>query len=75
MPALNQISQTAPDAVTILQILYFCDPENISISILKQRCGALNQEERSDISIVSAVSKLRTVINLFQSSVHLFKVI
>ncbi|SLM33812.1 hypothetical protein LPUS_01024 [Lasallia pustulata] len=75
MPALNQISQTAPDAVTILRILCFCDPENIPISILKQGCGALNQEERSDIPVASAVSELRTVINLFQSSVRLSKAI
>ena len=75
MPALKRISQTAPDAVTILRILCFCDPENIPISILKEGCGALDQEERSDILAASAINELGTVIDLFRSSVRLSKAI
>lgn len=72
IPALERI---APDAVTLLRILSFCDPERIPISILKQGCGALYREERSDIHIASAVNELGAVIDLFRSSVRLSKAI
>jgi len=75
MPALNRISQTAPDAVTLLRILCFCDPERIPIGILKQGCGALDQRERSDIPVASVVNEFETVIDLFRSSVRLSKAI
>ncbi|KAL8816312.1 MAG: hypothetical protein Q9191_008353, partial [Dirinaria sp. TL-2023a] len=75
MPTVESISQTAPDALTLLRILCFCDPENIPISILKQGCGALYQEEGSDIPMASAVNELEAVIDLFRSSVRLSKAI
>jgi len=75
MPALNRISQTAPDALTLLRILSFCDPENIPISILKQGCGALYRGDRRDRPIASAVNELEAVIGLFQSSTRLSKAI
>ncbi len=75
MPALNRISQTAPDALTLLRILSFCDPENIPVSILKQGCGALYQGDRRDRPIASAVNELGAVIGLFQSSTRLSKAI
>ena len=34
-PALSKIQATAPDAVTLLRVLCFCDPEGISIGIIK----------------------------------------
>jgi len=75
MPALNKISQTMPDAVTLLRILCFCDPERIPVSILKQGCDALFQEDRRDIPIASAVNELEAVIGLFRSSIRLSKAI
>ena len=75
MPALNRISQTTPDALTLLRILSFCDPENIPVSILKQGCGALYQGDRRDRPIASAVNELGAVIGLFQSSTRLSKAI
>lgn len=75
MPALNRISQTTPDALTLLRILSFCGPENISVNILKQRCDALYQRDRRDRFIASAVNELETIIELFQSSTRLSKAI
>ena len=75
IPTVESISQTASDALILLRILCFCDSENISISVLKQKCNALYQKERSDILTASAISELKAVIDLFQSLVRLFKVI
>jgi len=75
MPTLNRISQTASDALTLLRILFFCDLENISVSILKQECGALYQRDRRDRLIASAVNELEAIIELFQSSTRLSKAI
>ena len=75
MPALNRISQTAPDAVTLLRILCFCDPESIPISVLKRGCGALSQEDRRDIPTAPAVNEIDAVIGLFRSSIRLSKAI
>ena len=75
MPALNRISQTAPNALTLLRILSFCDPESIPISILKDECGALHEEGRRDIPRASAVNKLEAIIDLFRSSIRLSKAI
>lgn len=44
-PALSWIQQTVPDAVTLLRILCFCDPEGVPISIFKEGCDALHQED------------------------------
>ena len=49
-PALNWIQQTAPDAVTLLRLLCFCDPEGIPISIFTQGCKALHQEDGYKLS-------------------------
>lgn len=43
-PALIKIKDI-PDAMTLLRILCFCDPEGISISIFKQGGDALEQED------------------------------
>lgn len=43
-PALRKIKDI-PDALTLLRILCFCDPEGISISIFKQGGDALDQED------------------------------
>ncbi|KAI4247881.1 MAG: hypothetical protein L6R42_009493 [Xanthoria sp. 1 TBL-2021] len=75
MPALNRVSQTAPDAVTLLRILCFCDPENIPISILKQGCGALSQEGERVIHTASAANARGAVIDLFRSPIRLSKAI
>ena len=45
-PALSQIRETAPDAVTLLRMLCFCDPEGIPISMFKQGCDALPPEHQ-----------------------------
>ena len=75
VPALDRILQTAPDAVTLLRIVCFCDPENIPISILKQGCDVLSQEVKRDILTATAVNELEAVIGLFRSSVRLSKAI
>lgn len=75
MPALERISQTALDAVTLPRILFFCDPERNPISILKQGCGALYRDEGSDIPVAWAVYELGAVINLLRSFVRLSKAI
>ncbi|KAL8697122.1 MAG: hypothetical protein Q9201_007299 [Fulgogasparrea decipioides] len=75
VPALNRILQTAPDALILLRILSFCDPENIPISILRQGCEALYQEDRRNISISSVVNELEAVISLFRSSIRLSKAV
>ncbi|KAL9035768.1 MAG: hypothetical protein Q9180_004677 [Flavoplaca navasiana] len=75
MPALNRVSQTAPDAVTLLRILCFCDPENIPISILKQGCAALSQEDERVIPKASAADARGAVIDLFRSPIRLSKAI
>ena len=75
MPALNKILQTAPDALTLLQIFSFCDPENIPISILKQGCCDLYQESMRDVPVASAGNELEAIIELFRSSTRLAKAI
>ena len=75
MSTLKRISQTTSDAVTVLRILCFCDFENISVNILKEKCDVLNQNERSDILVVSTINELETTIDQFRSSVRLFKAI
>ena len=67
MPALNKILQTAPDALTLLRLLCFCDPENIPLSILVQGCCDLYQEYRCDVLVASAVNELEAIIDLFRS--------
>lgn len=74
-PALKKIQGTAPDALTLLRVLCFCDPENIPISIFTQGCGALYQEDRRDIPPVRALDELEAVIALFRSQMRLSKVI
>lgn len=74
-PALDRISQTAPDAVALLRNLSFCDPESIPISILKQGCDALYQEDMRNVSTTSAVNELKAVIGLLLSPIRLSKAI
>lgn len=71
MPVFNRISQTAPDALTLLRIFCFCDPERIPISILEQGCRALSQEDRRNIPTAIA----EAVDGLFRSSIRLRKAI
>ncbi|KAK3166744.1 hypothetical protein OEA41_009869 [Lepraria neglecta] len=66
-PALNKIQQTVPDAMTLLRILCFCDPEGIPISIFQQGCDALYQEDRSRLSKAREVDKLEAVRGLRHS--------
>ena len=75
MPGLEKISQTAPDSVILLRILCFCDPENIPISIFKQGCAVLSQEDGRDLPTASAINELEAVIGLFRSSIRLSKAI
>ncbi|KAL8874887.1 MAG: hypothetical protein Q9198_006681 [Flavoplaca austrocitrina] len=75
MPALNRISQTAPDAATLLRIFCFCDPENIPISILKQGYGALSEGGERVMPTESAANARRAVIDLFRSPIRLSKAI
>ncbi|KAL8785151.1 MAG: hypothetical protein Q9195_008755 [Heterodermia aff. obscurata] len=75
MPASDRISHTASDAVTLLRILSFCDPESIPISILKQGCGALDQKDMHTRSTASAVNELEAVTGLLQSAIRLSKAI
>ena len=75
MPALNRISQTAPDAVTLLRVLCFCDPESIAISVLKRGCGALSPEDWRDLPTAPAVNDIEAVVGLFRSSIRLSKAI
>ena len=75
MSIVENISQTASNALILLRILCFCNSENISINILKQKCDALYQKEKNDILITSAINKLETIINLFRFLIHFFKVI
>ncbi|KAL8907713.1 MAG: hypothetical protein Q9171_005754 [Xanthocarpia ochracea] len=75
MPPLNRISQTAPDAVTLLRILCFCDPESIPISVLKQGCSVLSQEDWRDTPTGPAVNEIEAVVGLFRSSIRLSKAI
>ena len=67
IPALNRIRQTAPDAVTLLRVLCFCDPEGIPISIFTQGCDVLNQESRYRSSRERAVNSLGSVKGLRHS--------
>ena len=73
MPALTTISQTAPDAVTLLRILCFCDPEGIPINILEDGCDALMQ--RGELETAVATTGLETVVSLFRSSIRISKAI
>jgi len=75
MPTLNKILQTAPDALTLLRIFSFCDPENIPISILKHGCCALYKENMRDVPIASAINELKAIVDLFRSSIRLAKAI
>ena len=74
-PALNRIQQVVPDAVTLLRVLCFCDPEGISISIFTQGCEALHEEDRDRSLEAQTVDKLKAVEDLFQSCIRLFKAI
>ncbi|KAI4123451.1 MAG: hypothetical protein LQ338_005248 [Usnochroma carphineum] len=74
-PALRKIQQTAPDALILLQVLCFCDPDNIPISILQQGCGALHQKDGHGKSTVRGADKLEAVMDLFRSQIGLSKAI
>ncbi|KAL9124933.1 MAG: hypothetical protein Q9217_005794 [Psora testacea] len=69
IPALNRIQHTAPDAVTLLRIFCFCDPEGIPISIFQQGCNALYQEDRDKSPRTRAMRELK----VFRSLRHLIK--
>lgn len=73
--ALNKIQGTAPDALTLLRVLCFCDPENIPMSIFTQGCGALHQEDRHDIPPARPFDELKAIMDLFRSQIRLFKAI
>ncbi len=66
-PALNRIQQTAPDAVTLLRLLCFCDPEAIPISIFEHGCDILYQRDRYRPSQAQAIDKLKGVRGFRQS--------
>ena len=53
MSILNRISQTISDVVIFLRIFCFCDFENISINILKQKCDVFNQKKKWHIRNVN----------------------
>ena len=72
-PALNRI-QTAPDAVTLLRLLCFCDPESIPISIFTQGCDALYKEDGYRLSKNQAVDKPEHVRGLGRSLKHIYGV-
>ncbi len=74
-PALNKLQGTAPDALTLLRVLCFCDPENIPMSIFTQGCGALNQEDRHNIPTARPLDELEAVMDLFRSPMRLSKAI
>ena len=74
-PALNKIQQTAPDAVTLLQILCFCDPEGIPMSIFTQGCKALELENEDGSSEAQVADKLKTVEDLFKPRIRLSKAV
>jgi len=74
-PALNKLQGTAPDALTLLRVLCFCDPENIPMSIFTQGCGALHQEDRRDIPPARPLDELKAVMDLFRSPIRLSKAI
>ena len=74
-PALNKIQATAPDALTFLRVLYFCEPGNIPMSIFTQGCSALHQEDRHDIPPARPFDGLKAIIDLFRSQTRLFKAI
>lgn len=73
--AVNKIQGAAPDALTLLRVLCFCDPEHIPISILKEGCGALRQEDRRRTPPARAVDKLESAIDLFRSQMRLSKAV
>ena len=60
-PALNKIQQTAPDAVTLLRVLCFCDPEGIPVSIFTQGCNALYQAIQDRSSKERAFDGLKSI--------------
>ena len=74
-PALNKIQQTAPDAVTLLRVLCFCDPEGIPISIFTQGCNALYQESRHRLSKERAVDSLKSTKGLRHSLRRVYSVL
>ena len=74
-PALTKISTTAPDALTLLRVFCFCNPESISIRIFTQRCGALIRDpERYELP-AQTLDKLEAVKDLFRSEMRLSKAI
>ena len=77
--ALNRIQHTAPDAMTLLRLFCFCDPEGIPISIFQQGCDvlqdALRRKSRQDTVDVPSDDKLAAVQDLFQSRIRLSKAI
>lgn len=73
--AVNKIQETALDALTLLRVLYFCDPEHIPISILKEGYDALRQEDRRRTPPARAVDKLESAIDLFRSQIRLSKAV
>lgn len=73
-PALNRIQQT-PNAVTLLRLLCFCDPEGISTSIFTQGCKALHQEDGYQLSKDQTADKLKSAKDLFQSAIRVSKAI
>ncbi|KAL9104796.1 MAG: hypothetical protein Q9163_000294 [Psora crenata] len=89
-PAVNKIQKNAPDAVTLLRVLCFCDPEGIPITIFQQGCDALYTEiytenqygspEARAVGLQNAGKtqgndKLEAVIDLFRSRIRLSKAI
>ncbi|KAL9024719.1 MAG: hypothetical protein Q9196_006309, partial [Gyalolechia fulgens] len=52
---------TAPDAVTLLRVFCFCDPEGIPISIFEQGCDSLYQQDGDELAQTQAVKKVMAV--------------
>ena len=67
MPALDRIQQTAPDAVTLLRLLCFCDPEAIPISIFKYEPDALHQGDRYELPRAQPINKPQGIQGLRKS--------
>ncbi|KAL6713032.1 hypothetical protein ACLMJK_009428 [Lecanora helva] len=66
-PALNKIQQSVPDALILLRIFCFCDPENIPISIFEQGCDVLHQEDRHRSLQEQAINQSKAVNGLRRS--------
>lgn len=65
-PVLNRIQQIAPDVVTLLRLLCFCDPEGIPLSIFQQGYDAL-QEEPNRSSQARTLDKAEAIRGFRQS--------